>query len=153
MLLFFVKEFEKSSFTKSLWCNSTNHACPNNSQTQLENMDKQKFVECYISNSQYNIWCPIYDFFGQTFELTPPQHFKKGTFYITEDSHISNCLMNKTIRSRRYIEHFQEPKRTCDSRRKDLGTGYYLVSGLDLIRSRDRLEHQLVPNVHPCFFL
>ena len=51
--------------------------------------------------------------------------------------------------ARRYIEHFQEPKRTCDSRRKDLGTGYYLVSGLDLIRPRDRFAHQLVPNVHP----
>ena len=107
MLLFFVKEFEKSSFTKSLWCNSTNHACPNNSQTQLENMDKQKFVECYISNSQYNIWCPIYDFFGQTFELTPPQHFKKGTFYMTEDGHISNCLMNKTIRYMTVFGHIK----------------------------------------------
>ena len=71
------------------------------------------------------------------------QLFKDGNNYDATD---------EWLHSRRYIEHFQEPKRTCDSRRKDLGTGYYLVSGLDLIRSRDRFAHQLVPNVHPWFF-
>ena len=44
--------------------------------------------------------------FGQTFELPPTQHFKKGTSHMTEDGHISNCLMNKTIRYMAVFGHF-----------------------------------------------
>ena len=99
------KNLRSRSSPSHYGCNSTDYAWPINSQTQVENMDKQKFVECYISNSQYNIWCPIYDFFGQTFELTPPQHFKKGTFYMTEDGHISNCFVHQTFRYMTVLGH------------------------------------------------
>ena len=45
--------------------------------------------------------------FGQTFELTPTQDFKKGTYHMTEDGHISNCLMNKTIRYMTVFGHIK----------------------------------------------
>ena len=44
--------------------------------------------------------------FGQTFELPPTQHFKKGTSHMTEDGHISNCL-NKTIRYMAVFGHIK----------------------------------------------
>ena len=45
--------------------------------------------------------------FGQTFELPPTQHFKKGTSHMTEDGHISNCFVHQTIRYMTVFGHIK----------------------------------------------
>ena len=47
---------------------------------------------------------------------------------------------------------FKHPKRTCDSRRKGLETGYYLISGLDIIPSRDPICTSTHTKCAPLFF-